>query len=147
MSIDYSSLKKRLIGIPLIVRYGLILAVGLILLKTLEYQFFSFRISIEIYSGLLALCFTLVGLAMGFLWLKRYNKDKPVAPPELSEALSAKELKLLRGLEEGLSNQQLADSFFVSINTIKTQLKTLYRKLGVSKRADAVDKGKSLLLL
>lgn len=98
----------------------------------------------EIYSGVLALFFTLLGLAMGYLWLKRYGKDKSATPLELAQALSARELKLLGGFEKGLSNQQLADFFFVSINTIKTQLKNLYRKLDVSKRAEAVAKGKSL---
>ena len=121
-------LKQLLAAIPLIVRYALILAVGLVLLKTLEYQFFSYRFSMEVYSGILALFFiTLLGLAMGLLWLKRYHKDKSATPLELAQALSVKELKLLRGLEKSLSNQQLADSFFVSVNTIKTQCVLSYR--------------------
>jgi DNA-binding CsgD family transcriptional regulator len=38
----------------------------------------------------------------------------------------------------GLRNQEIADSLFLGVNTVKTHLKSLYRKLGARNRADAV---------
>jgi ATP/maltotriose-dependent transcriptional regulator MalT len=61
--------------------------------------------------------------------------------------LTIKELKLLRGLAQGLTNQQLADATFLSVNTIKTHLQSVYRKLLVKNRSEAVPKAKVLNLL
>lgn len=121
---------------PLVIRYGVLLALSLILLKTLEYQLFSFRLRQDMYVGLVALTFLIVGLGVAFAWSKTSpRKIKEETSPPI---LTAKEIKLLHGLKEGLSNQQLADASFVSINTIKTQLKALYKKLQVSNRSQAV---------
>ena len=40
---------------------------------------------------------------------------------------------------EGLSQRQIAGQLFISHNTVKSHLKTAYRKLGVASRADAID--------
>lgn len=132
--------------IPLSLRYGILLALGLILLKTLEYQLFSYRFSIELYTGLIAAFFMLMGIALSIGWL-HFRKNKSVTSedrPVLIEPLTAKERKVLQGLTEGLSNQQLADQYYLSVNTIKTHLKNIYRKLSVSNRAEAVAKAKRL---
>ena len=132
--------------IPLALRYGLILGAGLIILKTLEYQLFSYRFSIELYTGLLALFFLLVGTAVGLGWLNKNKPDETQNGPN-PETFTVKELSLLKGLTEGLTNQQLAQQQFVSVNTIKTHLQKLYRKLEVNNRHQAVAKAKTLNLL
>lgn len=53
--------------------------------------------------------------------------------------LSPAELAVLGGVRQGLTNQGVADSLFLSVNTVKTHLRTVYRKLGVSTRSQAVD--------
>ncbi len=58
----------------------------------------------------------------------------------LVDPLTRRETELLELLCSGKSNQQLADSLFVSINTVKTHLKNLYLKLDVSNRAEAIVK-------
>lgn len=58
----------------------------------------------------------------------------------LLPALSGKEEKVARLLVAGLSNEEIADRLFVSPNTVKFHIKGLYRKLGVSKRFDAIQK-------
>lgn len=129
-------------------RYGIVLAAGLILLKTLEYQLFSYRFSMELYTGLLAAFFMLVGLSVGLGWLNLRNKEQNNLPHPLGpvEPLTVKEQKLLKGLTEGLTNQQLADTHHLSVNTIKTHLKNLYRKLEVSSRSEAVARAKEWAL-
>jgi LuxR family transcriptional regulator, maltose regulon positive regulatory protein len=61
--------------------------------------------------------------------------------------LSAREIETLKFMAEDLSNQEIADRLFVSVNTVKTHLKNIYMKLGVDSRAKAVKKIKLLSLI
>ena len=58
-----------------------------------------------------------------------------------------RERELLRLLPTHLSNQAVARELFVSLNTVKTHLKSIYRKLGATSRADAVTKARAAGLL
>ncbi len=62
-------------------------------------------------------------------------------PPPDSEALSLREIKILRLLESGASNKQVAADLGVSPHTIHTHIKNIYRKLQAHSRAEAVRKG------
>jgi len=131
------TIQTMLTNTPIVLRYGLMLAAGIVLLKTIEYRFFSFRINHELYSGLLAIFFLLIGIAAGYALLKLRAGEAPVSS-SLTQALTATERRVLTGLLEGHTNQQLADGNHVSVNTVKTHLKNIYRKLNVSNRAEAV---------
>jgi LuxR family maltose regulon positive regulatory protein len=65
----------------------------------------------------------------------------------LLEPLSERELAVLRFLPTMMSNAEIAAEMFVSVNTVKTHLKHIYRKLDVSERRDAVRRGRELHLL
>ena len=65
----------------------------------------------------------------------------------LSDPLTKREIDILRRLSSGLPITQIAGTLHISHNTIKTHLKSVYRKLNVESRADAVERGKALLLL
>lgn len=52
--------------------------------------------------------------------------------------LTDREREILLALSRGLTNQQLADSFEISLNTVKFHLKNLYGKLSVDNRAQAI---------
>jgi ATP/maltotriose-dependent transcriptional regulator MalT len=54
------------------------------------------------------------------------------------EPLSAREIDVLRLLESGLSNKQIARNLGVTINTVKWYLKSIYIKLGVGKRGESI---------
>ena len=56
-----------------------------------------------------------------------------VLPSDITE----REKEVLIGLTEGLSNKELADTLFVSIDTVKSHLKNLTQKLGVRDRTGA----------
>ena len=46
-----------------------------------------------------------------------------------------------------LSNAEIGAEIFVSLNTVKTHLRSIYRKLGANGRADAVEQARALGLL
>ncbi|MBC7291744.1 MAG: LuxR family transcriptional regulator, partial [Actinotalea sp.] len=72
-------------------------------------------------------------------------------PSEPAEAdgtrLTAAELAVLRELPSMLSLQEIADAHSVSVNTVKSHLRAVYRKLGVSGRRGAVEVGRRRGLL
>ncbi|MET0146939.1 MAG: LuxR C-terminal-related transcriptional regulator [Ilumatobacteraceae bacterium] len=59
-------------------------------------------------------------------------------PLVLLEHLTAREMTILELLPTHLSYAQIAERLYVSVNTVKSNLKAVYRKLGVSTRSDAV---------
>jgi LuxR family transcriptional regulator, maltose regulon positive regulatory protein len=65
----------------------------------------------------------------------------------LAEPLTPAERRVLELLPTHLTDAQMAEQLFVSRNTIKTHVKSLYRKLEVSSRADAVGRARELGLL
>ena len=65
----------------------------------------------------------------------------------LAEPLTAREQRILGYLPTMLSNAEIGAETFVSLNTVKTHLRSIYRKLGVSSRAEAVEKARRLGLL
>jgi DNA-binding CsgD family transcriptional regulator len=70
-----------------------------------------------------------------------------LAEPLLDVALSARELSLLRELPSLLTVAEIAEARAVSRNTVKTQLRSLFQKLGVGSRRDAVAAARRLGLL
>lgn len=67
--------------------------------------------------------------------------------PSPAEALSGREVEVLRLVAEGKSNPQIGKELFVAASTVKTHLDRAYAKLGVSDRAAAVARAKDLKLL
>jgi ATP/maltotriose-dependent transcriptional regulator MalT len=62
-------------------------------------------------------------------------------------ALSAREREVLGLVAERLSNQEIAERLVVSVRTVHAHLRSIYRKLGVGSRTDAVEQGLELGLL
>lgn len=58
--------------------------------------------------------------------------------PRPGLALTDREVEIIALLAKGHTRAQMADEMFISVNTLKTHLKAIYRKLGVSTAADAV---------
>jgi LuxR family maltose regulon positive regulatory protein len=70
-----------------------------------------------------------------------------LAQATLSEPLSPQELRVLRLLVAGRTNPEIASALVVSVNTVKTHLQSLYRKLGVTNRVEASVAARNLHLL
>ncbi|MGW6011906.1 LuxR C-terminal-related transcriptional regulator [Streptomyces sp. NPDC055210] len=63
------------------------------------------------------------------------------------ESLSAREHDVLRHLAQMMTTEEIADELYVSVNTVKTHLKSVYRKLAVTRRSAAVRRARELELL
>ncbi|HYP24794.1 MAG TPA: helix-turn-helix transcriptional regulator [Actinomycetota bacterium] len=61
---------------------------------------------------------------------------RPVTGARGWDALTAAELRVIALVTEGLTNPQIAARLFVSAQTVKTHMKNVFRKLGVSSRAE-----------
>src|SRR5215469_3668641 len=80
--------------------------------------------------------------------LDRFDGRLPrPAGTQQGTALTDSELAVLRFLPSHMTNQEIAESLFLSINTIKTHLSSVYRKLGVVNRRQAIAQARRLDLL
>ncbi|HEY3142349.1 MAG TPA: LuxR C-terminal-related transcriptional regulator, partial [Acidimicrobiales bacterium] len=75
------------------------------------------------------------------------TRSDPVVVPAMVEALSTREQIVLRYLPTALSNKEIAAQLHVSVNTLKSHLKNINRKLGTSSRIEAVSAARGLRLL
>lgn len=138
----------------IILIYGASLAVLVFLLKYLEYQFFAKDLALEFYLAVIAMLFTGLGIWAGF----RLTRPKVVVVQKSVDfvfnereldrlGISKREHEVLEWMAKGLSNQEIADKLFVSLNTVKTHTSNLFLKLEVSRRTQAIQKAKELSLI
>lgn len=140
-----------------VILYGLSLAVLVFLLRFLEYRFFVRDLSLEFYLGVVAIVFTALGIWAG---LRLTSKKTMVVtqtviqngfqfdPSRLEKlGISKREYEVLELMAKGLSNQEIADRLFVSLNTIKTHSSNLFLKLDAKRRTQAIQKAKELYLI
>jgi LuxR family maltose regulon positive regulatory protein len=71
-------------------------------------------------------------------------RESPARP---AEPLTDRELLVLGYLPSRLSTQEIARLLYLSVNTVKTHLRNIYRKLDVERRRDAVNRAREMDLL
>lgn len=144
--------------------YGLIYGVCggalIVALRLIEYRFLVVEHSVEIYGGLIALLFAVLG---GWLGIKLTKKKETIvfkevlisadAPFTLNQqrlrqlSITPRELEILGLIANGLSNREIAEKLFVSESTVKTHSSRLFDKLSAKRRTQAVQIGKELGLI
>jgi len=83
------------------------------------------------------------------------HPDKPPASVPSAESrqtalidpLTERELDVLRLMAKGLKYQEIADSLFLSLNTVRFHVKAIYQKLNVNNRTQAIEKARQLQTL
>lgn len=148
-----------------IITYGLLLAGLTGLMKVIEYKYFVRDMTLETYLGAVAIFFTALGIWAGTKVIARKTiiKEVPIEVPvhiKVSDAgfvqnegemkklgISQREYDVLELMSSGLSNQEIADKLFISLNTVKTHTANLYMKLDVKRRTQAVQRAKELQLI
>jgi DNA-binding NarL/FixJ family response regulator len=79
--------------------------------------------------------------------MREEGRVKPLDGESLSEPLTAREKEVLQLMAEGKANKQIALSLGISEHTVKFHLSSLYAKLNVSGRTEAIRKGLGLGLI
>ncbi|HET6892169.1 MAG TPA: response regulator transcription factor, partial [Pyrinomonadaceae bacterium] len=140
--------------------YGLCGGLLIVVLRLVEYRFLVVAHSVEIYGGLVALVFAILGIWLGLKLTRKKElivvKEVSVAnsqPFALNEdklrelAITKRELEILELIAKGLSNREIAEKLFVSENTVKTHSSRLFDKLSAKRRTQAVQIAKELGLI
>ena len=142
-----------------IILYGIALALFLFLLKWLEMRYLVADEELDVYIGIIALIFTGLGIWLAYKLRKPalqtvvvekevYRSDFTLNETEAKRLnLSKRELEVLQLMAEGLSNQEIAERLFVSLNTIKTHSAQIFEKMEVKRRTQAVEMGKRLSII
>ena len=147
-----------------VILYGAALAVLSFLLKWLELKFVLRDHAFEIYTGGIALIFTVLGIWLALQLVKpkveTHIVEKevyieieagPVTEIRQEEieklGISRRELDVLNLMAGGLSNEEIAGKLFVSLSTVKTHSSNIFMKLDVKRRTQAVEKAKRLNII
>lgn len=144
-----------------LISYAIAMAILLLLLRLLEYKFLVLEYKVEIYAGIIAIIFLLIGIWVANKVTKPkvetvvVEKEVKIFQDNFSintEAIqtlkiSSRELEVLQLMAKGLSNQEIADALFVSLHTIKTHNANLFEKLDVKRRTQAVEVAKKLQII
>lgn len=145
-----------------LIYYSVAFAVLFGLLKWIEYQFLVTNYSFEIYASAIALLFTSLGIWIALKLTKpktttiileknkffsNSNDFKPNEKLILQLGLSKRELEVLELMAQGLSNREISENLFVSLNTVKTHISRLFTKLNVKRRTQAIEMAKKSAII
>jgi two-component system, NarL family, response regulator LiaR len=145
-----------------IILYGVSLALLLFLLKWLQLKLVIIDHAMEIYIGAIALIFTALGIWLALKLARPKIEKVVVEKPVYIERkngftrneqvleklnLSRRELDVLELMAEGLTNQEIANRLFVSLNTVKTHSMNLFEKMDVARRTQAIAKARELSII
>jgi len=142
-----------------VILYGLALAVLLVLLKWLEFKLIIVDHAFEMYVGAIAVFFTALGIWLALKLTKPkvetvvversvYKGSSPdfkINHQEVDKLnLSSRELEVLQLMAQGLSNQEISERLFVSLNTTKTHSSKIFEKMEVKRRTQAIEMAQRL---
>lgn len=144
-----------------IIKYAISMAALLVLLQWLELKFLIISYQFEIYIGIISILSLLLGIWVSNKIIKPQSEtiiiEKEVRVStenfvlneiELKQrSISKRELEVLTLMAKGMSNKEIADQLFVSLNTIKTHSANLFEKLDAKRRTQAIETAKQLQLL
>ena len=127
----------------IVIGFGLLIVCLLILFRIAEVNFIQGNIKLEIIVAIAAVIFFFVGL-----YFNNRQMGKPSAEKSASSSISYEEIKkaglsqreheVLVKMAEGLSNQEIAKSLFLSESTIKSHVSSILFKLDAKRRTQAI---------
>jgi len=150
--------------------YGVIGGILIAALRWSEYRFLVIEHSLEIYGGLVAATFAILGIWLGLKLTRTQERIVVREVPVLVQVpgpasagatvpfvrderrreeltITPREIEILELIAQGLSNREIAEKLFVSENTVKTHSSRVFDKLGAKRRTQAVQFGKEFGLL
>jgi DNA-binding NarL/FixJ family response regulator len=132
-----------------IVIYGVAVAAAALGLQWLQYRYWVRALSSELYIVLIAVIFTALGIWVGHRLTQRSAATTFEKNTQALKYLgvSEREYEVLTLLASGVTNKEIAARLFISTNTVKTHLASLYSKLEVSRRTQAIARARQLRLI
>jgi DNA-binding CsgD family transcriptional regulator len=145
-----------------IVLYGALMALLVFALKWLQWKYLITDHSLDIYIGLIAVFFTILGVWVATQLTQPKTRtvivEKEVyLPPsddftinetELEKLnLTNREYEVLQWLTKGYSNAEIAAHLFLSLSTVKTHVSNLFVKMDVKNRTQALEKARRLKII
>ncbi len=140
--------------------YGVVGGILITVLKWTEYRFLVIEHSIEIYGGLIAATFAVLGIWLGLrltgtrqkvavneVHVRGGDSFVPDARKRADLGITPRELEILELIGQGMSNREIAGKLYVSENTVKTHSSRVFDKLGAKRRTQAVQLGREFGLL
>jgi len=136
---------------------GLVLGAVVLTTTIVQYRFQYYDLALEVMLGVFAVIFAALGFWAAHAWIERgiAKEAHSLAGTSTSieasaahkAALTPKEIEVLMCIAEGLTTKQISEKLFVSANTIKTHTSSIFSKLNVSRRTEAVRKAMEIGLL
>jgi DNA-binding CsgD family transcriptional regulator len=155
-------MKNLILKNRFVLLYGFTLAILVLLLKWLQWKFVITDITVEVYAGLIAVFFTLLGVWIATQLIKPRVEtivvEKEIyvtAPSELTVntkeleklKLSTREYEVLQLLVIGHSNADIAAALYLSLSTIKTHVSNIFLKMDVKSRTQAIERARRLKII
>lgn len=132
-------------------RYGGLLAIFLIAVETAKRSYISKTTELDIYVAAVALLFLVLGGVVTIRLRKTPVPKSEKRQKSLSivnlDGFSPRESEVLLFLCHGYTNSEIAEQLSITENTVKTHLKNIYAKLGVSNRTQAAAEAKILNII
>ncbi|MBB5350782.1 DNA-binding NarL/FixJ family response regulator [Haloferula luteola] len=69
--------------------------------------------------------------------MEHFQQTGPAAGPEVAARLTDREKEILTAISRGLRNAEVAENLAIAESTVASHIKAIYRKLGISNRAEA----------
>ncbi|TDO26300.1 response regulator transcription factor [Sediminibacterium goheungense] len=154
-------IRQKLKSAKSVFLYAVLMALLVFALKWMQWKYLIVDHSVDIYVGLIAVFFTLLGIWVASQLTKPkietvvVEKQVYVVSPEsfvLNEVelaklnLTTREYEVLQQLSKGLSNAEIGEQLFLSLSTVKTHVSNLLFKMDVKNRTQAIEKAKRLRL-
>jgi ATP/maltotriose-dependent transcriptional regulator MalT len=138
------------------------MAILVFALKWLQWKFLIVDNALEIYVGLIAVFFTILGVWVATQLVKpkiqtlivekevyiTQSGEFTIDETELKKlSLSSREYEMLQLLAKGYSNSDIGENLFLSLSTVKTHISNLFTKMDVKSRTQAIAKAKRLKII
>ncbi len=138
-----------------ILLYGLSLGLLLAALQFSQYRLLTQGNAEKWYIGLVAALFAAIGIWAGKKLIQKNDPQPAFIVPEFRPkeevlerlGITPRELEVLEQMALGLSNQEIADKLFVSLNTVKTHSSNVFSKLDAIRRTQAIQRAKEIGLI
>lgn len=125
----------------IVIGFGILCTSLLILIQLAEFRMMKMDANVEVIVAILALVFFVLGLV--FRKRLEFKEVKTIPTTNWQDlGISKREFEVLQELVSGVSNKEIGEKLFLSESTVKSHLSSIYTKLHVKNRAQAINKAK-----